>query len=248
MMTFTIPSRCKSAHSLGLVVLIAIAVTSIHAQTPAYLNPAVPTAERIHDLIFQMTLDEKAQQLVHPAAGIPRLNVPEYNWWSEGLHGVAFAGTATVFPEPIGLAATFDTPLIHEMATVISTEARAKHHQAVREGKRAIMYGLTFWSPNVNIFRDPRWGRGQETYGEDPFLTARMGVAFVEGMQGDDPKYLARGRNPQALCRAQRPRAAAPLVRRPSLAPRYGRHLLARISRHRRRSPAPPPSCAPTTA
>jgi beta-glucosidase len=176
-----------------LLFLINLLIPNMfHAQaaTPPYLNPAQPTQQRVHDLISQMTLEEKAQQLVHPASGIPRLNVPDYNWWSEGLHGVAFAGTATVFPEPIGLAATFDAPLIHDMATVISVEARAKHHQAVREGKRQIMYGLTFWSPNVNIFRDPRWGRGQETYGEDPFLTARLGVAFVEGLQGDDPKYL----------------------------------------------------------
>jgi hypothetical protein len=106
------------------------------------------------------------------------------------LHGVANAGTATVFPEPIGLAATFDTPLIHEMAIVIGTEVRAKHNQAVRQGRRDIMEGLDFWSPNVNIFRDPRWGRGQETYGEDPFLTGRMGIAFVTGLQGDDPKYF----------------------------------------------------------
>ena len=117
------------------------------------------------------------------------MQVPEYDWWSEALHGVANAGIATVFPEPIGLAATFDAPLIHEMAVVIGTEARAKHHQAVRAGRRDIMEGLDFWSPNINIFRDPRWGRGQETYGEDPFLTARMGVAFVTGLQGDDPKY-----------------------------------------------------------
>jgi beta-glucosidase len=118
------------------------------------------------------------------------LQVPAYDWWSEALHGVARAGTATVFPEPIGLAATFDVPLIHDMAEVIGTEARAKHNQAVRAGRRDIMEGLDFWSPNINIFRDPRWGRGQETYGEDPFLTGRMGVAFVTGLQGDDPKYF----------------------------------------------------------
>ena len=137
-----------------------------------------------------MTLEEKASQLVNQARAIPDLQVPAYDWWSEALHGVANAGTATVFPEPIGLAATFDDPLIHEMAIVIGTEARAKHDQAVRAGRRDIMEGLDFWSPNINIFRDPRWGRGQETYGEDPFLTGRMGVAFVTGMQGDDPKYF----------------------------------------------------------
>ena len=139
-----------------------------------------------------MTLEEKASQLVNQARATPRLQVPAYDWWSEALHGVANAGTATVFPEPIGLAATFDVPLIHDMAVAISTEARAKHNQAVLAGRRDIMEGLDFWSPNINIFRDPRWGRGQETYGEDPFLTGRMGVAFVNGMQGDDGARVAR--------------------------------------------------------
>jgi beta-glucosidase len=135
-----------------------------------------------------MTLEEKATQLVNQARAIPRLNVPAYDWWSESLHGVAVNGT-TEFPEPIGLAATFDPKHIHEMAVAISTEGRIKHVQAVRAGHSNIFEGLDFWAPNINIFRDPRWGRGQETYGEDPFLTARMGVAFVTGMQGDDPKY-----------------------------------------------------------
>jgi beta-glucosidase len=157
---------------------------------PAYLDPSQPIEVRINDLIGRMTLEEKATQLVNQARAIPRLQIPAYDWWSEALHGVARAGTATVFPEPIGLAATFDDPLIHEMAVVIGTEARAKHNQAVRAGRRDIMEGLDFWSPNINIFRDPRWGRGQETYGEDPFLTGRMGVAFVTGLQGDDPKYF----------------------------------------------------------
>jgi beta-glucosidase len=157
--------------------------------TPVYLDPSQPIAARVDDLISRMTLSEKASQLVNQSRAIPRLQVPEYDWWSEALHGVARAGIATVFPEPIGLAATFDDPLIHEMAVVIGTEARAKHNQAVRAGRRDIMEGLDFWSPNINIFRDPRWGRGQETYGEDPFLTSRMGVAFVTGLQGDDPKY-----------------------------------------------------------
>jgi beta-glucosidase len=155
-----------------------------------YLDPAQPLEVRVDDLIKQMTLEEKASQLVNQARAIPRLKVPAYDWWSEALHGVANAGTATVFPEPIGLAATFDDPLIHEMAIVIGTEARAKHNLAVKAGRRDIMEGLDFWSPNINIFRDPRWGRGQETYGEDPFLTGRMGVAFVTGLQGDDPKYF----------------------------------------------------------
>jgi beta-glucosidase len=160
------------------------------ASSPPYLDPSRPLDERVDDLVSRMTLEEKASQLVNQARAIPRLQVPAYDWWSEALHGVANAGTATVFPEPIGLAATFDSPLIHDMAVVISTEARAKHNQAVRAGRRDIMEGLDFWSPNINIFRDPRWGRGQETYGEDPYLTGRMAVAFVTGMQGDDPKYF----------------------------------------------------------
>ena len=160
------------------------------SDAPPYLNPSLPINERVDDLVARMTLEEKASQLVNQARAIPRLQVPAYDWWSEALHGVANAGTATVFPEPIGLAATFDPPLIHNMAVVIGTEARAKHNQAVSAGRRDIMEGLDFWSPNINIFRDPRWGRGQETYGEDPFLTARMGVAFVTGLQGDDPKYF----------------------------------------------------------
>src|SRR5579864_4234110 len=159
------------------------------AQSPAYLDPMLPIELRADDLLSRMTLEEKASQLVNQSRAIPRLNIPEYDWWSEALHGVARAGRATVFPEPIGLAATFDSPLIHEMAVVIGTEARAKHEQAVRAGRRDIMEGLDFWSPNINIFRDPRWGRGQETYGEDPYLTARIGVAFVTGLQGDNPKY-----------------------------------------------------------
>ncbi|HXY00027.1 MAG TPA: glycoside hydrolase family 3 C-terminal domain-containing protein [Candidatus Limnocylindrales bacterium] len=156
--------------------------------SPPYLNPALPTEQRVNDLISRMTLEEKASQLVNQARAIPRLQIPAYDWWSESLHGVAVNGT-TEFPEPIGLASTFDTPGIHEMAVAISIEARIKHVQAVRAGHSYIFEGLDFWAPNVNIFRDPRWGRGQETYGEDPFLTARMGVAFVTGMQGEDPHY-----------------------------------------------------------
>jgi beta-glucosidase len=158
------------------------------AADPPYLDPTVPLEQRVDDLVGRMTLEEKVSQVVHKAAAIPRLKVPEYNWWTEALHGVA-SGTATVFPEPIGLGATFDAPLVHDMATAIGTEARAKHHADVRRGNFSGV-GLDFWAPNLNIFRDPRWGRGQETYGEDPFLTGRMGVAFVTGMQGDDPKYL----------------------------------------------------------
>lgn len=176
----------------AVVLLLAPGLLGQAAQSsnpPLYLDASQPIPARVDDLISRMSLEEKASQLVNQSRAIPRLQVPEYDWWSEALHGVARAGIATVFPEPIGLAATFDEPLIHEMAVVIGTEARAKHNQAVRAGRRDIMEGLDFWSPNINIFRDPRWGRGQETYGEDPFLTARMGVAFVIGMQGDDPKY-----------------------------------------------------------
>jgi beta-glucosidase len=157
---------------------------------PIFTDPHVPVEQRVDDLISRMTPEEKASQLVNQARAIPRLGIPAYNWWSEALHGVARNGIATVFPEPIGLGATFDPPLIHDMAVVISTEARVKFQLAVAAtGHSEIFQGLDFWSPNINIFRDPRWGRGQETYGEDPFLTARMGVAFVTGMQGDNPNY-----------------------------------------------------------
>jgi beta-glucosidase len=188
--------RMFTTHLIAiLAVLFAAALSSVAQTAPPssvlpYLNPALPISDRVDDLISRMTLEEKASQLVNQARAIPRLQVPAYDWWSEALHGVANAGTATVFPEPIGLAATFDAPLIHDMAVVISIEARAKHNQSMRAGHSNIMEGLDFWSPNINIFRDPRWGRGQETYGEDPFLTGRMGVAFVTGMQGDDPKYF----------------------------------------------------------
>ena len=157
-------------------------------QKPAYLDPSLPPEQRAADLVHRMTLEEKGTQLLNQARAIPRLEVPAYDWWSEALHGVAVNGT-TEFREPIGLAATFDVPSIHEMAQAISTEGRIKHAQDVRAGHSNIFEGLDFWAPNINIFRDPRWGRGQETYGEDPFLTARMGVAFVTGMQGDDPHY-----------------------------------------------------------
>ena len=156
----------------------------------AYLNPKLPLDQRVNDLISRMTLEEKVSQMMNAAPAIPRLGIPQYDWWNEALHGVAFSGVATVFPQSIGLGATFDPPLVNRVATAISDEARAKYHEAQRRGNYDRFYGLTFWSPNINIFRDPRWGRGQETYGEDPFLTSRIGVAFVKGLQGDDPKYL----------------------------------------------------------
>ena len=155
---------------------------------PPYLNPQLSPEQRATDLVHRMTLVEKASEMQNNSAAIPRLNVPAYQWWSEALHGVINEGV-TEYPEPIGLAATFDAPGIHTMAAQIGVEGRIKHVQNLREGHTGIMGGLDFWSPNLNIFRDPRWGRGQETYGEDPFLTGRMGVAYVTGLQGDDPKY-----------------------------------------------------------
>ena len=146
--------------------------------------------ERAEDLVSRMTLEEKVSQLGYGAPAIPRLGIPAYNWWNECLHGVARAGIATVFPQAIGMAASFNEKLMHDVAAAISDEGRAKHHEFVRQGDTGIYKGLTFWSPNINIFRDPRWGRGHETYGEDPYLTGRMGVAFVKGLQGDHPKYL----------------------------------------------------------
>jgi len=155
---------------------------------PAYLNSSLAPQVRAADLVRRMTPQEKASQLVNHSRAIPRLQVPAYDWWSEALHGVAVGGT-TVFPEPIGLAATFDPPRIRQMADAIGDEGRIKHAQAMRAGHSSTFQGLDFWAPNINIFRDPRWGRGQETYGEDPFLTGRMAVAYVTGLQGTDPRY-----------------------------------------------------------
>ncbi len=154
-----------------------------------YLNSAIPIQQRVDDLVSQMTLAEKVSQMQNHAAAIPRLGIAEYDWWSEALHGVARSGYATVFPQAIGMAATWDAPLIHEEGHVIGIEGRGRYNSAVREDNHAIFYGMDFWSPNVNIFRDPRWGRGQETYGEDPFLTGQLGVQFVTGLQGDNPNY-----------------------------------------------------------
>src|SRR5947209_7781816 len=168
--------------------LVAHATSARSAAEPGYTNPALPAAARAADLVHRMTLEEKASQLVNHSRAIPRLGVPAYDWWSEALHGVAVKGT-TEFPEPIGLAATFDTAGIEQMAEAIAVEGRIKHAQNVRAGHSTTFEGLDFWAPNVNIFRDPRWGRGQESYGEDPFLTGRMAVAYVTGMQGSDPHY-----------------------------------------------------------
>ena len=159
------------------------------AKSP-YLDPALPVDQRVDDLVARLRPEEKASQLTNQSRAIPRLGIPAYNWWNEALHGVARAGYATVFPEPIGLAATFDPIAIHEMGVAIGTEARVKYNIVERAGGAHNIYqGLDFWSPNINIFRDPRWGRGQETYGEDPYLTGKLGVAFVQGMQGDDPLH-----------------------------------------------------------
>ncbi|HTM17573.1 MAG TPA: glycoside hydrolase family 3 C-terminal domain-containing protein [Terracidiphilus sp.] len=191
---------------LGFVLLFSIATAAqqpAHPPTPPPTNeqikaaaampfrdPSLPIDKRVDDLVGRLTLEEKVEQLIDRAPAIPRLDIPAYNWWNEGLHGVARSGFATLFPQAIGNAATWDEPLIHTIGEVVSTEARAKYNDAIAHNNHDRYFGLTIWSPNINIFRDPRWGRGQETYGEDPFLTARLGTAFVEGIQGDDPKYF----------------------------------------------------------
>jgi len=174
--------------SLATLLLFLATVIST-AQTPVYLDPKAPVADRVNDLVSKMTLEEKVSQMQYGARAIPRLQIPEYNWSNEGLHGVAFNGLATCFPQAIGLAATWNRQLMHEVASTISDEARAKYNIAISKGQHGNHQGLTFWSPNINIFRDPRWGRGQETYGEDPFLTGQMALQFIKGMQGDDPRY-----------------------------------------------------------
>ena len=178
-----------------LFLFVSLSLLSIYsnAQEPTiekYTNLSLDFETRATDLVAQMTLEEKISQLGAGAPAIPRLNIQEYHWWNECLHGVARAGIATVFPQAIGMAASFDTATMREVAHVISDEARAKHHEAQRNKNYKIYTGLTFWSPNVNIFRDPRWGRGHETYGEDPYLTGQMGMQFVKGLQGNDSKYL----------------------------------------------------------
>jgi beta-glucosidase len=174
------------------ILLIAVLPVVATAQSgqPAYRNLDLAAEKRAADLVGRMTPEEKVLQMQNSAPGIQRLDIPAYDWWNEALHGVARAGEATVFPQAIGLAATWDTGLMHRIADAISTEARAKYNEALRAGDHSRYHGLTFWSPNINIFRDPRWGRGQETYGEDPFLTGRMAVAFIQGMQGADPHYF----------------------------------------------------------
>lgn len=168
----------------------AIGQNSTNSITFPFMNPGLPLRERVDDLVSRLSLEEKIQQMQHSAPAVIRLGIPEYNWWNECLHGVARNGIATVFPQAIGMAATFHPDLIQREAEVISTEGRAKYYESISKNEHNIYQGLTFWSPNINIFRDPRWGRGQETYGEDPFLTSRIGVAFVKGLQGNDPQYF----------------------------------------------------------
>ncbi len=177
--------------AIRVVALLAAAVAGgATAQTPAWQDLSLPVERRAADLVGRMTLEEKVSQIMDRAPAIDRLAIPEYNWWNEGLHGVARSGLATVFPQAIGFAATWDSSLVFRMASVISDEFRAKHEDYVRRGEHQRYQGLTVWSPNINLFRDPRWGRGQETYGEDPYLTGRLAVPFIRGLQGDDPRYL----------------------------------------------------------
>ena len=183
----------KNLLTILTVILQAVCITALSQQTSSELpfrNTSLSTEERVSDLVSRMTLQEKADQLLYTASSIPRLGIPAYTWWNEALHGVARAGYATVFPQSITIANSWDEGLMLNVATAISDEARAKYHEFQRRGETGIYQGLTFWSPNINILRDPRWGRGHETYGEDPFLTGRLGYQFVKGMQGDDPKYL----------------------------------------------------------
>ncbi len=177
--------------SVGLLLcgLLSIRCSDKPKNDFPFLNSELPVEQRVDDLVSRMTLDEKIAQMVNDAPAIDRLGIPRYNWWSEGLHGVARAGLATVFPQAIGLGATWDQPLLYQVSTAIADEARAKHHDFARKDKRFIYQGLNLWSPNINLFRDPRWGRGQETYGEDPFLTGSLAVQFVKGLQGNDPDY-----------------------------------------------------------
>ena len=173
-----------------LLLIAALAAPSLAQDVPAYKNPDLSFEKRAEDLLSRMTLEEKVSQLMNDSGAIDRLGIPAYNWWNECLHGIGRSGRATVFPETIGMAATWDTDFLVRAASAIADEARAKYNEFIRRGKRNIYQGLTFWTPNINLVRDPRWGRGMETYGEDPYLTGRMAVAFVKGLQGDDPKYL----------------------------------------------------------
>ncbi len=237
---------------LVVAVIAWVPVRHAHAQATTenpsapYRDPSLPIEKRVDDLVSRMTLDEKVRQMQHTAPAIPRLGIPSYDWWSEALHGIARSGYATVFPQAIGMAATWDTRLVHQEAEVIATETRAKYNQAQREGNHSIYYGLTLWSPNINIFRDPRWGRGQETYGEDPFLTSKLGLAFVTGLQGDDPKYLETVATPKHYAVHSGPESmrhgfnvnVSPHDLEDTICPPFAPRL-SRVT--------PIPSCAPTT-
>ena len=182
----------------GILLLFGFLIISIclgqdSPENMLFMDPSRPIDKRVDDLVSRLTLEEKVSQMSYNSAAIPRLGIPEYNWWSEALHGVARNGVATVFPQAIAMGATFDTDLLYRVATAISDEGRAKFNECLKADNRGQYQGLTFWSPNINIFRDPRWGRGHETYGEDPFLTSRMGVAFINGLQGFHPRYLKTG-------------------------------------------------------
>lgn len=174
----------------SFVVSIFLLLSSIASAQTGFRNQLLPIDTRVKDLLQQLTLAEKVSLLGYRSQAVPRLGIPAYNWWNEGLHGVARAGEATVFPQAIGLAATFNQDLIQSVSDAISTEARAKYNLSTAKGRHLQYMGLTFWTPNINIFRDPRWGRGQETYGEDPYLTSQIGTAFVKGLQGSDPLHL----------------------------------------------------------
>lgn len=176
--------------AISLLILITSGFAFAQNKIAPFRNPKLSVEARIADLLKQLTLEEKISLLGYRSQAVPRLGIPAYNWWNEALHGVARAGDATIFPQAIGLAATFNDDLLKQCADVISTEARAKYNLGVQQNKSMMYMGLTFWSPNINIFRDPRWGRGQETYGEDPYLTATMGTAFVKGIQGNNPNFL----------------------------------------------------------
>ncbi len=195
----------------GLISIIIFSLTaprtgaSGQEASPAYKNPSLPIEKRVDDLVSRMTLEEKVSQMMNGGCGHRTAGIPEYEWWNEALHGVARAGYATVFPQAIGLAATWDEDLIRRVADVTSTEARAKHHEFARQNERGRYKGLTFWSPNINIFRDPRWGRGQETFGEDPYLTSQHRRRIRQRLAGRRPALPEGRRDAQALRRPQRP-------------------------------------------
>ena len=212
-------------------------------------NPAKEAEyrKRAADLVAQMTLHEKVSQMLSWAPAIERLGIPAYNWWSEGIHGVGRAGTATVFPQAIGMAAAFDEDMMEQVGNAVGVEARGKYNMCRAHGDRDIFKGLTVWAPNINIFRDPRWGRGHETYGEDPFLTSRLGVRFVEGMQGDDPDYLQAAACAKHFAVHSAPKATATTLTPSSPSRTCGRPTCP-PSAHWSRKPVSRPSWVRTTA